>query len=226
MPTSWFCKINGNERGPLSSSQLKDWAQRGLLTSETPVRRDSETNWTTAAKVSGLLSDKPGKLPPLREDSSLQSPLAEGPAVAEVPRPARPNGFESAITDGMSELRFQELPPREQPSPAAPRENSREASSKPAEARLHRVISEAQGYAIIALLVIAVCASFIGFLMPPRASKWEYMIVSPSDITIESEMQRHGSSGWELVFARRASSGSSEYSSVSYEMIFKRPKGL
>ena len=53
--------------------------------------------------------------------------------------------------------------------------------------------------------------------------KWEYKIVSPNDLTFDIEVNKLGEQGWELVSARRATSGSGYSSSASYEMIFKRP---
>ena len=50
-------------------------------------------------------------------------------------------------------------------------------------------------------------------------TKWEYTLESPDDYSLEREMNEFGDNGWELVFARRATSS---YSSASYEMIFKR----
>ena len=53
-----------------------------------------------------------------------------------------------------------------------------------------------------------------------RPRQWEYRIESPSDYTFEEAMKEYGRDGWELVAARRASSGGI----MSYEMIFKRVK--
>lgn len=76
---------------------------------------------------------------------------------------------------------------------------------------------------VIGLLTALLAAQLFGLTSTKTSTTtWEYKLESPSDITFESEMQRFGSDGWELVFARRATS---EYSSTaSYEMIFKRPK--
>ena len=55
------------------------------------------------------------------------------------------------------------------------------------------------------------------------AQSWEYRLESPSDWSFESELNKFGQEGWELVFARRATNSSG---SASYEMILKRPRGL
>jgi len=81
-------------------------------------------------------------------------------------------------------------------------------------------ISALQGYIIILLLLIGLGAPLVGWLKP--APKWEYTVISPEDANLNSKMQEMGTEGWELVFARRATSKYSD--SGSYEMILKRPK--
>lgn len=58
--------------------------------------------------------------------------------------------------------------------------------------------------------------------MRPVVTEWEYRIESPSDVIFDLEMKQLGREGWELVFARRATSRNSD--NASYEIIFKRPK--
>jgi len=50
--------------------------------------------------------------------------------------------------------------------------------------------------------------------------QWEYAIHSPDDSGLDDRLELLGNQGWELVFARRASSSSG----AGYEMIFRRPK--
>jgi len=57
---------------------------------------------------------------------------------------------------------------------------------------------------------------------PPAAARWEYKLESPPDFIFEERMAKYGRDGWELVSARRATSGIAESGSASYEMIFKR----
>lgn len=56
---------------------------------------------------------------------------------------------------------------------------------------------------------------------PPMATDWEYKLVSPDDGKFVRELNDLGEKGWELVFARRATS---YLGGVSYECIFKRRK--
>jgi hypothetical protein len=53
--------------------------------------------------------------------------------------------------------------------------------------------------------------------------QWEYRIESPPDASFTTDMNRFGSEGWELVSARRATSGEYDHTS-SYEVILKREK--
>ena len=55
-----------------------------------------------------------------------------------------------------------------------------------------------------------------------RGPQWEYKIAAPSDEHFDAEMSTWGHDGWELVSARRASSGSEHI--MSYEVILKRPR--
>jgi len=83
-------------------------------------------------------------------------------------------------------------------------------------------ISHNQGAIIIVLILVAIGAPFFGeFKKPPQ---WEYTIDSPSDERLGDEMAKMGDDGWELVFARRAVSGTGDFAVSNYEMIFKRPK--
>jgi hypothetical protein len=53
--------------------------------------------------------------------------------------------------------------------------------------------------------------------------QWEYTIQSISDLSFSSDMNNLGKQGWEMVFARRATSGPSYDTEFNYEAIFKRP---
>lgn len=68
---------------------------------------------------------------------------------------------------------------------------------------------------LFAILVVEVFPSL-------RSPSWEYRVESPGDSELQSKMDELGAEGWELVTARRATSGGGLF--VSYEMIFKRRK--
>jgi hypothetical protein len=99
------------------------------------------------------------------------------------------------------------------PIPPAP-----QATAKPARAA-PRPMTFVQANVVIFLLLTGLGLPVLGWLRPVPA--WDYKIVSPGDLTFDTEMERLGHDGWEVVSARRATSG--QYSSASYEMILKRP---
>ena len=69
-------------------------------------------------------------------------------------------------------------------------------------------------FLVFALGTAAVGLPFI-FGVPDR---WEYQIISPSDLRLTDELDRAGREGWEVISARRAMSGSD----AAYELILKR----
>lgn len=83
-------------------------------------------------------------------------------------------------------------------------------------------MSYGQGIVVILLLFVALGLPIFKFAKP--IEQWEYRIESPSDLSLETRLNSLGSEGWEMVFARRASSGDEYARTVQYEMIFKRPK--
>ncbi|HYX71993.1 MAG TPA: hypothetical protein VE732_04425 [Nitrososphaera sp.] len=83
---------------------------------------------------------------------------------------------------------------------------------------------DTQATLIIVLLMI--CTIFLAWHTFKPAQKWEYKTVAVPDYLHETQMGNLGQEGWELVFARRATStslGETEKPEFSYEMIFKRP---
>ena len=83
-------------------------------------------------------------------------------------------------------------------------------------------MSNTQGnIAIVLLVAIMAVASWATFR---PITKWEYKVEAIPDSIFTTGMSKLGDDGWELVAARRASSGEGASATVSYEMIFKRPK--
>lgn len=76
----------------------------------------------------------------------------------------------------------------------------------------------------IALLLTTGIAGIFAFKTSEAVSepRWEYMIVSVPDSMFNEQLNKLGASGWEMVFARRASDGNAPHPTMSYEMIFKR----
>jgi hypothetical protein len=76
MADQWHYKTDDGQGGPISSVQLKQLAECGLLKPSHLVRKDGMKVWAQASKVKGLF----GKLPPEQRPSA--SPIAE-------PKPTR-----------------------------------------------------------------------------------------------------------------------------------------
>jgi hypothetical protein len=58
MATQWFCKIMGDEQGPMSASELQTIARSGQLAIDDLVRKHSGGTWVRAENVIGLF-DRP-----------------------------------------------------------------------------------------------------------------------------------------------------------------------
>ena len=57
MSNEWFCKIMGDEWGPLSTEELRVIARRGPLTRNDLVRRSESGSWVRGELVNGLFDD-------------------------------------------------------------------------------------------------------------------------------------------------------------------------
>jgi Zn-dependent protease with chaperone function len=68
MPTEWFCQIDHDEFGPMSSTALRELAAAGRLASSDRIRRGRDGKWVTASRVAGLFEDARGadRSPPPR----------------------------------------------------------------------------------------------------------------------------------------------------------------
>src|SRR5215213_3989590 len=59
MATEWFCKIMGEEWGPMSAEELVAIARRGRLTRDDNVKRGNQGTWVRAEVVRGLFNSPP-----------------------------------------------------------------------------------------------------------------------------------------------------------------------
>jgi len=66
MPTEWFCQIDDDEYGPVTSTALRALAASGRLSETDRVRNGRVGNWVTASHVAGLFdaSKSVPKAPP------------------------------------------------------------------------------------------------------------------------------------------------------------------
>jgi len=56
MADQWHYSINGNQSGPVSSSELKQFASSGKLSQTDLIWKDGMQDWVPAGKVKGLFS--------------------------------------------------------------------------------------------------------------------------------------------------------------------------
>ncbi len=96
-----------------------------------------------------------------------------------------------------------------------------------------RPTSKTQGDLIMVLLMLLLAVSAYSAFGPVRtkaAIPWEYRIEAVPDESFAERTSSLGAQGWELVFARRATTSSvasvsrEEEPVFAYEMIFKRPR--
>jgi hypothetical protein len=81
---TWYYIENGEQRGPISDSELKTRAKDRLLKSEDQVWKEGMSGWVQASRVKGLFPAAPPPVPPVngpppvsslnQEDVSLESP--------------------------------------------------------------------------------------------------------------------------------------------------------
>lgn len=68
---SFYCKIDGEERGPLTRSELEELVRADRLSPDDEIRKSDSSKWRPASKLKGLFS-KPKKLdPPRNVDAEL-----------------------------------------------------------------------------------------------------------------------------------------------------------
>jgi hypothetical protein len=104
-------------------------------------------------------------------------------------------------------------PPEVRAPAVAPREIKRR--------RKDRRVTRRQVNVLIGLVAAVLIVSLFG-VISSWGTRWEYRIEAPADRLFESEVNRLGAEGWELVSARRVAS--EDGSGAKYELIFKRPR--
>lgn len=93
--------------------------------------------------------------------------------------------------------------------------------------------SRARNGTLVPILLIVILAVLIASALMPVIGRsvsrpsWEYTVVFLEDLEFESGLTALGNGGWNLTFARRATSGEpgvADDKSWGYECILKRPK--
>lgn len=125
MLAEWFCRISGDDLGPLSSGELKAMAADGRLRPEDYLRKGTEGPWLLAAGIKGLFpaeGSAPGASGPTRlpvakplKDPGADPPPRPRPASLPAARPAAP----PAVRRRSQRRSASELPAA-QPSPKVP----------------------------------------------------------------------------------------------------------
>ena len=95
MANDWYIKINNVEHGPFTSDRLKQLAQQGKVTHDTPVKKGQAGTWHRASDVRGLFptnNDMPVAAPPPPPPPQVnpQQPSAFVPVISPPPPPALP----------------------------------------------------------------------------------------------------------------------------------------
>jgi len=74
MASEWFYQVMGTQVGPVSSVELRNLAQAGTVTTETPVANAPSGPWVSAGRVKGLFAVPNGAPPPAAATGTAQVP--------------------------------------------------------------------------------------------------------------------------------------------------------
>src|SRR5262245_5540331 len=88
-----MANVGGEEYGPFTWDQMLQMAAEGRVTPELPVRKASESQWSTAAAIPGLLGgSKPANGKPAAATAAGKSAVKKAKPLARPPsvRPAPP----------------------------------------------------------------------------------------------------------------------------------------
>ena len=96
MASQWFYQVKGNEVGPFSSAELRNLAQRGVISTETLIKNTPEAAWIPAARVQGLF--------PASNESPPPIPIAVPPPAVQEIEPTRPVVLSTADGSGTKQV--------------------------------------------------------------------------------------------------------------------------
>jgi hypothetical protein len=89
MGSQWLYEVMGDEVGPISSVELRNLAQRGTVTRDTPVRQAPDGDWILAERVQGLFPES--NEPPRPMQVAVATPVESQPTdSSHAPCRARP----------------------------------------------------------------------------------------------------------------------------------------
>ncbi len=83
MASEWFYQVMGKQVGPVSSVELRNLAQAGTVTTQTPVANAPSGPWVSAGRVNGLFALPNGAPPPAATTGTAQVPPPHAAASEE-----------------------------------------------------------------------------------------------------------------------------------------------
>ena len=123
MASEWFCRIGGEELGPLSAQQVKTMAAQGRLHPGDSIRRGADGQWMPASRVKGLFpADQPGA-------------EAAAPAAAETPAENKPPVKKIAKALPVAKQPVAAKPAAVSPKKAKESPPAKDVSASPAESK-------------------------------------------------------------------------------------------
>lgn len=94
MAAQWYYKLSNEEFGPVSSSELKRLAEAKTIVPDTFVKREADSDWVRAHRVSGLFPPPAGTAPPTRTSEpaapGIQKPKPEPGKNQSIPQSSTP----------------------------------------------------------------------------------------------------------------------------------------
>jgi Zn-dependent protease with chaperone function len=81
----WYCQVDGRERGPYSSDQMREMAAAGRLAPGSLVRKLPQADWVPASRVKGLFAAEGGIGAPAEAEA--------GPATPDAAAGEPPHGY-------------------------------------------------------------------------------------------------------------------------------------
>ena len=125
MALNWFYKAKEEEIGPISSSELKEKAEKGAVMLTTPVRREGDENWSEACLVKGLF-------PPAIAEAAAKAAKARAAAAEAAPEPEEEEEVEAVVEEEVDEADL--LPEEKEPVTLPPLEPEPQAGGEAGEA--------------------------------------------------------------------------------------------
>ena len=87
MASQWFCKVLGQELGPVSFREMAEMARAGTLKEDDPVRREGTSQWTRAGEVIGLFRAAAKERPQAPPQAKAEPQPAQAPSQTKEAQP-------------------------------------------------------------------------------------------------------------------------------------------